>query len=72
MDALAEARDRLLKEDPNYQRLARKHEGYEARLVELRARRFATEEEQHEEATLKKLKLAVKDEMERILRGIRE
>ena len=72
MDALAEARDRLLKEDANYQRLARKHEGYDARLAELRAKRFATVEEQREESTLKKLKLSVKDEMERILRERRE
>jgi uncharacterized protein YdcH (DUF465 family) len=72
MDALVEARDRLMKEDSNFQRLARKHEGYEARLAELRGKRFATEEEKQEESTLKKLKLAVKDEMERIVRECRE
>lgn len=72
MDALVEARDRLLKEDANYQRLARKHEGYETRLAELRGKRFATDEEKREEATLKKMKLSVKDEMERIARECRE
>ena len=69
MDALAEARDRLLKEDPNFQRLVRKHEGYETRLAELRGRRFASDEEKREEATLKKLKLAVKDRLASLARS---
>ncbi len=68
MDALAEARDRLLKEDAKFQRLARKHEGFEVRLAALRAKRFATADEKQEESSLKRQKLAVKDEMERILR----
>ena len=72
MAALVDARDRLLKEDANYQRLARKHESYETRLAELRGKRFATDEEQREKSTLKKLKLSVKDEMERIVRECRE
>jgi len=68
MDALADARERLIQEDPQFRRLARKHQEYENRLAELRAKRFPTEEEKVEEVTLKKLKLVVKDEMEQILR----
>jgi uncharacterized protein YdcH (DUF465 family) len=68
MDALAEARERLIQSDPQFRRLARKHEEYEQRLERIRANRFPTEEEKTEEATLKKLKLAVKDQMEQILR----
>ncbi len=66
-DATA-ARDRLLHEDPNFRRLAQKHREYEARLEELQSRRFLTDEEQADEARLKKLKLRVKDEMEALLR----
>ena len=68
MDALADARERLLREDANFRRLARKHREYEERLAEIRAKRFPTPEEQAEEARLKKLKLSVKDRMEEILR----
>lgn len=71
MEAPTEARARLLKEDPQFQRLAKKHREYETRLAELRAKRFPTEEEKVEEAQLKKLKLSIKDEMERILKGPR-
>lgn len=68
MGAPTETRDRLLREDPQFLRLSRKHQEYEDRLAELGAKRFPTEEERREEAQLKKLKLSVKDEMERILR----
>ena len=68
MDALAEARERLIQRDPQFRRLAHKHQEYEERLAELRVKRFPTEEEKLEEAKLKKLKLAVKDQMEQILR----
>jgi len=56
------------KDQANLHRLAQKHEECEERLAELAARRFPTEEEQYEEATLKKLKLRIKDEMESIHR----
>ena len=55
-------------DDPNYQRLAKKHQEYEERLATLQSRRFPSPEEQAEETTLKKLKLQVKDQMEEILR----
>jgi uncharacterized protein YdcH (DUF465 family) len=56
------------KDQANLHRLSQKHEECEERLAELAARRFPTEEEQYEEATLKKLKLKIKDEMESIQR----
>ena len=56
------------KDDNNLRRLAQKHRDCEDRLAALAARRFPTEQERYEEATLKKLKLKIKDEMETIHR----
>lgn len=63
-------RDRLSQEDPHFRALLQKHEAYDKRLQSLRSRKYLTEQEQVEEVTLKKLKLAVKDEMEDILTGV--
>jgi uncharacterized protein YdcH (DUF465 family) len=68
MTNVAAARDQLEKKDANYRRLARKHEEYEKRLEELQALRYLSDEEKFEEVRIKKLKLAVKDEMESIVR----
>ena len=68
MNQTAEIRDRLAREDSNYQRLVRKHREYEKRLIELRDRRFLSDEEQLEEVRVKKLKLALKDHMEELVR----
>ena len=44
------------------------HQGHERRLEELRSRAFLTPEEEIEEKRLKKLKLHLKDQMERLRR----
>ena len=44
------------------------HQGHERRLEELRSRTFLTPDEEMEEKRLKKLKLHLKDEMERLRR----
>jgi hypothetical protein len=44
------------------------HQGHERRLEELRRRTFLTPDEEMEEKRLKKLKLHLKDEMERLRR----
>jgi uncharacterized protein YdcH (DUF465 family) len=56
------------KDQNNLRRLTQKHRDCEDRLAALAARRFPTEQEQYEEATLKKLKLKIKDEIESIHR----
>jgi uncharacterized protein YdcH (DUF465 family) len=50
---------------PSLHRLCQEHGLYERRLDTLRAKAFPTEAEQMEEVRLKKLKLMLKDEMER-------
>ncbi len=68
MTPSAEVRERLALEDGDYQRLQNKHREYEERLRHLKDIRFPSKEEQLEETKLKKLKLAVKDHMEELVR----
>ena len=53
---------------PSMQQLAQEHSLYDRRLDRLRSKLFLTEEEKVEEVRLKKLKLSLKDEMERLRR----
>lgn len=53
----------LIDNDPVFRELAREHGKYEVRLSELSALAFPNDEEQMEEVTLKKKKLALKDQM---------
>lgn len=60
-------KEQLIENDPEYRELAREHGRYEARLSELSALAYPSDEEQLEEITLKKKKLAVKDQMHEIV-----
>ena len=60
-------REHLIMTDPKFRELAREHGQYEARLSELTSLAYPSDEEQLEEITLKKKKLAVKDQMQEIL-----
>jgi uncharacterized protein len=53
----------LMASDPEFRELAREHGRYEQRLTELSALAYPSDEEQLEEVTLKKKKLALKDQM---------
>ena len=59
----------LLANDTHFAELASTHKEYEERLSQLAALHYPSAEEQMEEATLKKKKLFLKDEMEVILRS---
>ena len=60
-------KEHLMVSDPEFRELAREHTRYEERLSELSALAYPSDEEQLEEVTLKKKKLAVKDQMHAIL-----
>ncbi len=60
-------RDQLMSSNSEFRDLAREHGRYEARLNELNALAYPNDEEQLEEVTLKKKKLAVKDQMQAIM-----
>lgn len=60
-------REELIMKDPEFRELAREHKRYEMRLSELTSLAHPNDEEQLEEITLKKKKLAVKDQMQEIL-----
>ena len=56
-------KEELMSRDPEFRELAREHTKYEERLSELTALAYPSDEEQLEEVTLKKKKLAIKDQM---------
>ena len=60
-------KEELMTRDPEFRELAREHTRYEERLKEITALAYPSDEEQLEEVTLKKKKLALKDQMYSLL-----
>lgn len=58
-----ELRERLLRENAEYRRLAEEHQSYSEQLDCLTSKHFLSEEEQLREKLLKKKKLLLKDQM---------
>ena len=56
-------KEELMSHDAEFRELAKEHGKYEERLSELSALAYPSDEEQLEEITLKKKKLAIKDQM---------
>ena len=56
-------KEELMSSNPEFRELAREHGRYEQRLSELSGLSYPSDEEQLEEVTLKKKKLAIKDQM---------
>jgi uncharacterized protein YdcH (DUF465 family) len=63
---MEDIRAQLLAGNDQFRRLAQEHTEYAQRLDSLVQKRYLSEEEKMEEVRLKKLKLRLKDEMERI------
>ena len=60
-------RDELLKSNPTFRELVHQHQDFENRLNELQHLSYPSDDEQLEESTLKKKKLAIKDEIYAIM-----
>ena len=56
-------KEQLMSNNPEFRELVREHGKYEERLSELSALAYPSDEEQLEETTLKKKKLAIKDQI---------
>ena len=63
-----EARSLLLRSNEEYRQLAERHHELDHRLHELIDKHYLSDSERLEETTIKKRKLALKDQMERIAR----
>jgi len=63
-----EVKTLLLQSDHHYREIAQQHQALDGRLHELSDKHYLSTSEQLEEVTLKKRKLALKDEMERLAR----
>ena len=69
--SVAEAQDvknLLLRENDHYRQLAERHHQLDDRLHELTEKHYLSSSEQVEEVTIKKRKLALKDQMEQMAR----
>ena len=64
---LQEVKDRLMTTHEEFSRLVKEHFSYEQQLEQLSSRPYLTESERVEEINLKKKKLSLKDQMERII-----
>ena len=72
MAAAGELKNLLLASNDEFRRLVTEHQQYSQRLESLISKRYLTEDEKLEEVRLKKLKLRLKDEMERIEQRYRQ
>ena len=63
-----EVKNLLLKQNEQYRQLAERHHQLDDRLHELTEKHYLSSSEQFEEVTIKKRKLALKDQMEQMAR----
>jgi len=63
-------REQLLATNPEFQQLAQQHSKYDAQIEQLSNASFLNVEHFAQEAELKKLRLRVKDQMERMIAAL--
>ena len=66
-----EIKQQLMSTNPEFRRLVKEHHQFEGRLQELQSHHLLSEKDLIEEATLKKKKLHLKDEMNALIRNFR-
>jgi len=66
-----EIKQQLMSSSPEFRRLVEEHQQFEGKLQELQTHHFLSEQDLIEEATLKKKKLHLKDEMNLLIRNFR-
>lgn len=66
-----QVRDVLLAQNDEFRKLVTEHSQYSQRLESLTQKRYLSEDEKIEEVRLKKLKLRLKDRMERLEQDFR-
>ena len=66
-----EIKQHLMSSSPEFRRLVEEHHQFEGKLQELQTRHYLSEQDLIEEATLKKKKLHLKDEMNLLIRNFR-
>ena len=64
---LQHVKEHLMATNEEFSRLVREHSNFERKLEDLNQRSYLTEAEKIEEINLKKRKLSLKDQMERII-----
>ena len=64
---LQEVKNHLIETNEEFSRLVREHSDYEHQLEELLSRPYLTADERIQEINLKKRKLSLKDQMERMI-----
>jgi hypothetical protein len=64
-----DVKNSLLRTDDAFRQLVSEHQALDERIRQLSALPFLTDQQQYEEISLKKKKLALKDRIEAIVRG---
>ena len=65
-------KEKLLHSSEKFRKLSKEHSEYDQKLGDLLRRSFLSEQEQIKKVNLKKLKLQVKDRMERMIQDFKQ
>lgn len=71
-EGLQDLKQHLMATNDEFRRLATEHQSYKEKLQTLAGKPYLTDQEQFEEARMKKLKLHLKDQMETMMSEYRK